>query len=88
MLDKAALQQVVFVFSSVSPHNHHLSPPRQACDSSYQAAHYHILGLYIGGFYSVPALGWLQNTRKEVGSGLMPSPVRSHILVLCMEGSD
>jgi hypothetical protein len=36
----------------------HLSPLFEACDSPDQAAQHHILGLQVGGFISVPALGW------------------------------
>jgi hypothetical protein len=42
--------------------NTHLLPPSEVCESSDQAAPYHIHVLYVGGcFISVPALGWLQN---------------------------
>jgi hypothetical protein len=41
-------------------HTHLLLPP-EMCDSPDQAAHYHVLDLYVGGFTSDPELGWLQN---------------------------
>jgi hypothetical protein len=56
--------------SSVSPANiippllHiHLSPPREVCDSSYQAAHYHHLGPKLGASFPTRHFGWKQNKK-------------------------
>jgi hypothetical protein len=39
-----------------------LSLNLKVCDSPDQAAHYHILGIFVVGYACVPELSWLQST--------------------------
>jgi hypothetical protein len=43
----------------------HLSPPREVCDSSDQAAHYHHLGPKLGASFPTRHFGWKQNNKER-----------------------
>jgi hypothetical protein len=56
-------------FTTANPHTTivpYLSPPSEVYDSPGQAAHYHILGLCVGGFVPDLAIGWLQSKKERV----------------------
>jgi hypothetical protein len=72
MVDKVALGQVfrrVLRFSPASiilPLLHiHLSPPREMCDSSDQAVHYHYFGPKLGASFLTRYFGWKQNKKVK-----------------------
>jgi hypothetical protein len=69
VVDKVHVFLRVLWFSSaniIPPLLHiHLSLPREVCDSSEQAAHYHHLGPKLGASFLTRHFGWKQNKKVK-----------------------
>jgi hypothetical protein len=72
VVDKVVLRQIFLRVIRFSPANiippllHlHLSQPREVCDSSNQAAHYHHLGPKSGASFLTRYFGWKQNKKVK-----------------------